>query len=130
MRRRLDVLLLTHMESVGIRAVRQNVSVYLRRVADGERFCVTDRGRPVAVLVGTPEALREGTKALIEGLVEAGFYPDVGAALAAGVESVVADLRSHLIDQAIVDGYTRVPQEPDPWVDAASRRVLADLDEW
>ena len=37
--------------SVGIRALRQNLSVYLRRIHRGERFEVTDRGRPVALLV-------------------------------------------------------------------------------
>ncbi|MXX75608.1 MAG: type II toxin-antitoxin system prevent-host-death family antitoxin [Holophagales bacterium] len=36
---------------VGIRALRQNLSVYLRRIHRGERFEVTDRGRPVALLI-------------------------------------------------------------------------------
>ena len=36
---------------VGIRALRQNLSVYLRRLDGGERFEITDRGRPVALLV-------------------------------------------------------------------------------
>ncbi len=36
---------------VGIRALRQNLSVYLRRIYRGERFEVTDRGRPVALLI-------------------------------------------------------------------------------
>lgn len=36
---------------VGIRQLRQNLSVYLRRVAKGERFVVTERGKPVAELV-------------------------------------------------------------------------------
>ncbi|MBA3691586.1 MAG: type II toxin-antitoxin system prevent-host-death family antitoxin [Actinobacteria bacterium] len=35
---------------VGVRELRQNLSVYLRRVARGERLEVTERGRPVAVL--------------------------------------------------------------------------------
>lgn len=38
------------MESVGVREIRQNISVYLRRVEQGEAFTVTDRGRPVALL--------------------------------------------------------------------------------
>jgi prevent-host-death family protein len=37
-------------EEVGIRELRQNLSVYLRRVAQGERFIVTDHNRPVASL--------------------------------------------------------------------------------
>ena len=38
------------MGSVGVRELRQNLSVYLRRVAGGEPLRVTERGRPVAVL--------------------------------------------------------------------------------
>jgi prevent-host-death family protein len=37
-------------ERVGIRELRQNLSVYLRRVSDGERFTITDHNRPVASL--------------------------------------------------------------------------------
>jgi len=40
---------------VGIRELRQNLTVYLRRVAEGETLRVTDRGRPVAVLAPLPE---------------------------------------------------------------------------
>lgn len=36
---------------VGVRELRQNLSVYLRRVALGESFVVTDRREPVAELV-------------------------------------------------------------------------------
>jgi prevent-host-death family protein len=41
-----------HMDErrVGVRELRQNLSVYLRRVQRGERLEVTDHGRPVAVL--------------------------------------------------------------------------------
>lgn len=35
---------------VGVRELRQNLSVYLRRVKRGERLEVTERGRAVAVL--------------------------------------------------------------------------------
>ncbi len=38
------------MERVGVRELRQNASVLLRRVASGESIIVTDRGRPVARL--------------------------------------------------------------------------------
>lgn len=41
--------------TVGIAELRQNLSVYLRRVADGERLVVTDRNRPVAEL-GPPSS--------------------------------------------------------------------------
>jgi len=36
---------------IGVRELRQNASGYLRRVAAGESFTVTDRGTPVAQLV-------------------------------------------------------------------------------
>jgi len=39
------------MEAVGIRELRQNLSVYLKRVTDeGATFEVTDHGKPVALL--------------------------------------------------------------------------------
>ena len=38
------------MERVGVRELRQNLSVYLRRVRSGESLEVTERGQPVATL--------------------------------------------------------------------------------
>jgi len=35
---------------VGVRALRQSLSVFLQRVESGDSFEVTDRGRPVAML--------------------------------------------------------------------------------
>jgi prevent-host-death family protein len=47
------------MDRVGVRELRQNLSVYLRRVRAGEPLEVTERGRPVAVLqpIGTADAI-------------------------------------------------------------------------
>ena len=42
--------IMCYMERVGIRELRQNLSVYLRKVKEGETFEVTERGQPVAVL--------------------------------------------------------------------------------
>ncbi len=42
---------------VGIRELRQNLSVYVRRIHRGERFEVTERGRPVALLVPLADAM-------------------------------------------------------------------------
>lgn len=42
-------------ETVGVAELRQNLSRYLRRVAQGERLLVTDRNRAVAEL-GPPPA--------------------------------------------------------------------------
>lgn len=41
------------MERVGVRELRRDASAILRRVAAGETVEVTDRGRPVAVLLKT-----------------------------------------------------------------------------
>ena len=43
------------MERIGVRELRQHASRYLARVAAGETIEVTDRGRPVALLVPTGE---------------------------------------------------------------------------
>jgi len=40
-----------HKDTVGVRELRQNLSVYLKRVAAGQKFRVTDHGRTVAALV-------------------------------------------------------------------------------
>jgi prevent-host-death family protein len=40
---------------VGVRELRQNLSVYLRRVKAGEALEVTERGHVVALLVPLPE---------------------------------------------------------------------------
>jgi len=50
--------------SVGIGELRQNLSLYLRRVAAGERLLVTDRNRPVAEL-GPPPSSGEALDRLI-----------------------------------------------------------------
>ena len=39
------------MDGIGVRELRQHASLYLARVAAGETLQVTDRGRPVALLV-------------------------------------------------------------------------------
>ena len=39
---------------VGVRELRQNLSIYLERVAAGTVFRVTDRGREVALLIPLP----------------------------------------------------------------------------
>jgi prevent-host-death family protein len=44
------------MDRIGVRELRQHASKYLNRVAHGETIEVTDRGRPVARLVPTPQS--------------------------------------------------------------------------
>lgn len=47
------------MQRIGVRELRQHASRWLARVAAGESFEVTDRGRPVAWLVPTDRGPRE-----------------------------------------------------------------------
>ncbi len=51
-------------ETVGIAELRQNLSLYLRRVARGERLVITDRNRPVAE-IGPPPVSGAGLDRLI-----------------------------------------------------------------
>jgi prevent-host-death family protein len=52
---------------VGVRELRQNLSQYLRRVSAGERFEVTERNQPVAVLAPLP-----GRSSALERLMASG----------------------------------------------------------
>jgi prevent-host-death family protein len=79
---------MSHMERVGIRELRRDASGILRRVAAGETVEVTDRGRPVAVLLPTmPMGLarleREGllrrAEADVLGLVPVRLPPQAAA---------------------------------------------------
>ena len=45
---------MTDVDRVGVRELRQNLSVYLARIARGETLEVTDRGRAVAILAPLP----------------------------------------------------------------------------
>jgi prevent-host-death family protein len=42
-------------KQVGVREIRQNLSVYLHRVKAGEALEITERGTPVALLAPMPE---------------------------------------------------------------------------
>lgn len=54
-------------EQVGVRELRDRLSSYLERVRGGEQIEVTDRGRPVALLVPLPAERRK-----IAELIESG----------------------------------------------------------
>ncbi len=56
---------------VGVRELRQNLSAYLRRVAVGESFEVTERGRRVAVLSPLPEESTPLSRLITSGRAEA-----------------------------------------------------------
>lgn len=53
--------------AVGVRELRQNLSVYLERVKKGEALTVTDRGEAVAILRPMPK-----TNSVIERLIAEG----------------------------------------------------------
>ena len=42
------------------------------------------------------------------------------------IERFLRDERRAAIDAAIVEGYTRIPDEDDPWAHAAARRSIAE----
>lgn len=54
---------------VGVRELRQNLSVYLDRVKEGERLEVTERGQPVALLVPLPPEEDALERSIAEGRV-------------------------------------------------------------
>ena len=55
------------MEKVGIAELRRNLSTYLRRVAEGERFTVTDHNRPVAILGPPASSMTSIDRLIAEG---------------------------------------------------------------
>lgn len=52
---------------VGVRELRQNLSVYLRRVEEGETLEVSARGRTVALLTPLPKAETVIERLIVEG---------------------------------------------------------------
>lgn len=56
-------------KTVGVAELRQNLSLYLRRVGKGERLVVTDRNRPVAELGPAPSTGPDLDRLIAEGRV-------------------------------------------------------------
>jgi prevent-host-death family protein len=59
--------MLDHEATVGVRELRQNLSVYLRRVKAGETLRVTDHGQPVALLAPLPREMSARDRLIAEG---------------------------------------------------------------
>ena len=57
------------MERVGVRELRQNLSVYLRRVGAGETLEVTERGHPVARLMPLEQHMTAYDRLVAEGTI-------------------------------------------------------------
>ncbi len=53
------------MSAVGVRELKAGLSQFLKRVARGERITVTERGRPVALLVPVEESMSAPLQAMI-----------------------------------------------------------------
>lgn len=90
------------MEQVGVREIRQNLSVFLRRVRRGESFTVTDHGAPVALLTplpasGDPLADLVALGRVIPATARGGAFPPPVAGPADGpsaTEELLADRRA------------------------------------
>jgi prevent-host-death family protein len=67
-------------DAVGVRELRQNLSVYLRRVAAGQSLRVTERGQTVAALV----PLRDDDSAMDRLVKQGRLIPANGDLLALG----------------------------------------------
>ena len=76
-----------HMETIGVRELRQYASRWLARVKAGESFVVTDRGRPVARL--SPVVEDTGYERL---LAEGRIAPSSGRDLVQILTALDADL--------------------------------------
>ena len=62
-------------EQVGVRELRDQLSNYLDRVRHGEQIEVTDRGRPVAMLIPLPDDRRELAELIASGAVTPAKQP-------------------------------------------------------
>ena len=62
--------------------------------------------------------------ATVDRLVDAGVYPSRAAAVRAGLEAIAEAQRRRAVDDAVVDGYTRIP--PTVSEDEAALASLRD----
>jgi prevent-host-death family protein len=85
-----------HDERVGVRELRQNLSVYLRRVRRGESLVVTEHGRPVARLAPLAPGAGGIERLMTEGraLAAAGSLDDLSP-----LEGPVSDEASRALEQ-------------------------------
>ena len=84
---------------IGVREIRQNLSVYLDRVKRGEALEITEHGRPVALLTPVPERGSPAARLAAEGRLTratrdlAALGPPPRVRLAAGTPSLSEILR-------------------------------------
>ncbi len=87
---------------VGVRELRQNLSVYLRRVEAGETLEVTEHGRPVARLGPTPaEPMSVLDRLIAEGRATPGTgkIADLGQPIDLGPGPSLSDILRELRDE-------------------------------
>jgi prevent-host-death family protein len=65
---------------VGIRELREHLSRYIAQVSDGRSIVVTDRGKPVARLIGVDQIPPSLQRMIDEGLVRMPTQPATPAA--------------------------------------------------
>ena len=90
---------------VGVRELRQNLSVYLDRVKDGQTLQVSEFGRVVALLVPLPaeklspleRMVREGRATPSRGTLKGRRPPQAGDPNAPPMERILDDLRADVI---------------------------------
>lgn len=90
------------------------------------------RGRPYwyaccmskQIAVRIPDELVEQ----LERLVEEGEYPTIAEAVRAAVAELTERKQRQRLDQAIIEGYRRLPPTPEEeaWADAASREHVVE----
>lgn len=90
-----------HQAAIGVRELRQNLSVYLDRVKDGESLQVTEFGRVVALLIPLPaeklspleRMVREGRAIAPTRSLKGLPLPQPGDPNAPSMETILAEMR-------------------------------------
>ncbi len=88
---------------VGIRELRQNLSVYLRRTLAGETLEVTDRGQAVALLTPLPERADPIARLAAEGRITPAIrrLEDLGPPLEIALERPLSDVLEELREDRV-----------------------------
>ena len=93
----------TRAKTVGVRELRQNLSVYLERVKKGQTLTVTEHGHPVAELRALPAAGDQIARLIADGRVIAARRApsNLPRPLQLRLERPVSSLLDELRDDAI-----------------------------
>jgi prevent-host-death family protein len=88
---------------VGVRELRQNLSVYLRRVRVGETLEVTERGNPVALLTPLPEKADAVSRLVAEGRIgrPRGSLLELGPPLEVPLERPLSEILDELREDTV-----------------------------